>query len=124
MMVTDAGRLIRVPVDQARVTGRQAMGVTLFRVDKGEHVTSVFTVLEEETEDTAVLDDAVVENGPDDAVVEKRQDDAVVEKRQDDAVVENDQRPEAQDETAEGTDDNEKPVSNHGNDGPEEGSDG
>jgi DNA gyrase subunit A len=51
MMVTDAGRLIRVPVDQVRVTGRQAMGVTLFRVDKGEHVTSVFTVLEEETDD-------------------------------------------------------------------------
>jgi hypothetical protein len=28
------------------------MGVTLFRVDKGEHVTSVFTVLEEEADDT------------------------------------------------------------------------
>jgi len=43
-------------VDQARITGRQAMGVTLFRVDKGEHVTSVFTVLEEETEDTDIPD--------------------------------------------------------------------
>jgi hypothetical protein len=32
------------------------MGVTLFRVDKGEHVTSVFTVLETESDD----------NGPDD----------------------------------------------------------
>ena len=42
MMVTDAGRLIRVPADQVRITGRQAMGVTLFRVDAGEHVTSVF----------------------------------------------------------------------------------
>ena len=31
MLVTDAGRLIRVPADQVRVTGRQAMGVTLFR---------------------------------------------------------------------------------------------
>ncbi len=51
MMVTDAGRLIRVPVDQVRTTGRQAMGVTLFRVDKGEHVTSVFTVLEDEAEE-------------------------------------------------------------------------
>jgi DNA gyrase subunit A len=51
MMVTDAGRLIRVPVDQVRTTGRQAMGVTLFRVDKGEHVTSVFTVLEEEADE-------------------------------------------------------------------------
>ena len=32
MLVTDAGRLIRVPADQVRITGRQAMGVTLFRV--------------------------------------------------------------------------------------------
>jgi DNA gyrase subunit A len=51
MLVTDAGRLIRVPGDQVRITGRQAMGVTLFRVDAGEHVTSVFPVLEEEADD-------------------------------------------------------------------------
>jgi DNA gyrase subunit A len=37
------------------------MGVTLFRVDKGEHVTSVFTVLEDEVEDIAsAADDAIV----------------------------------------------------------------
>ncbi|MGH7042731.1 MAG: DNA gyrase C-terminal beta-propeller domain-containing protein, partial [Acetobacteraceae bacterium] len=47
MLVTDAGRLIRVPADQVRVTGRQAMGVTLFRVTAGEHVTSVFPVLDQ-----------------------------------------------------------------------------
>jgi DNA gyrase subunit A len=63
MMVTDAGRLIRVPVDQARTTGRQAMGVTLFRVDKGEHVTSVFTVLEDEADDNGTPPDAAA--GPD-----------------------------------------------------------
>ena len=45
------GRLIRVPADQVRITGRQAMGVTLFRVDAGEHVTSVFPVIEDETAD-------------------------------------------------------------------------
>jgi hypothetical protein len=33
------------------------MGVTLFRVDKGEHVTSVFTVLEEETDDNGTAPD-------------------------------------------------------------------
>ena len=32
MLVTDAGRLIRVPADQVRITGRAAMGVTLFRL--------------------------------------------------------------------------------------------
>jgi DNA gyrase subunit A len=49
MLVTDAGRLIRVPANQVRITGRQAMGVTLFRVDADEHVTSVFPVIENGT---------------------------------------------------------------------------
>jgi DNA gyrase subunit A len=48
MMVTDAGRLIRVPSDQVRITGRTSMGVTLFRLDSGERVTSVFPILEPE----------------------------------------------------------------------------
>ena len=51
MLVTDAGRLIRLPVDQVRTTGRSAMGVTLFRLDSGERVTSVFPVIEDETDD-------------------------------------------------------------------------
>ena len=46
MLVTDAGRLIRCPADQVRITGRQVMGVTLFRLGEGERVTSVFPVLE------------------------------------------------------------------------------
>ena len=53
MLVTDAGRLIRLPVDQVRVTGRAAMGVTLFRLDSGERVTSVFPVIEDEAADEA-----------------------------------------------------------------------
>jgi DNA gyrase subunit A len=52
MLVTDAGRLIRVPADQVRITARQTMGVTLFRLGAGERVTSVFPVIED-----AVLDD-------------------------------------------------------------------
>ena len=47
MLVTDAGRLIRVPARQVRRTGRQAMGVMLFRVNADEHVTSVFPVIED-----------------------------------------------------------------------------
>jgi DNA gyrase subunit A len=50
MLVTDGGRLIRVPVDQVRITGRSVMGVTLFRLDDDERVTSVFPVLEQEQE--------------------------------------------------------------------------
>ncbi|OAZ58901.1 DNA topoisomerase (ATP-hydrolyzing) [Acetobacter pasteurianus] len=47
MLVTDAGRLIRVPVDQVRVMARQASGVTLFRLNDDERVTSVFLVMDD-----------------------------------------------------------------------------
>ena len=57
MLVTDAGRLIRVPADQVRVTGRMAMGVTLFRVDAGEHVTAVFPILDDGADDDISGDD-------------------------------------------------------------------
>ena len=58
MLVTDAGRLIRVPADQVRITGRQAMGVRLFRLDNGERVTSVFPVVEADAEEAGVEDEA------------------------------------------------------------------
>jgi len=47
MLVTDGGRLIRLPADQVRRTGRTAQGVMLFRLDEDERVTSVFRVLDE-----------------------------------------------------------------------------
>ena len=56
MLVTDGGRLIRVPVDQVRITGRSVMGVTLVRVDADEHVTSVFPVVEQESDQENGLD--------------------------------------------------------------------
>ena len=48
MLTTDGGRLIRVPVDQIRLTGRAAMGVTLFRLNEDERVASVSPVLEQD----------------------------------------------------------------------------
>ena len=65
MLVTDAGRLIRVPADQVRITGRQAMGVTLFRVIAGERVTSVFPVIEDDTEENGGPDPAPQNEGQD-----------------------------------------------------------
>jgi len=47
MLVTDGGRLIRLPADQVRITGRLAMGVTLLRLEKGERVTSCFPVVDD-----------------------------------------------------------------------------
>src|SRR3546814_10442289 len=36
MLVTDAGKLIRSPVDDIRIAGRTTRGVTLFRIDDSE----------------------------------------------------------------------------------------
>ncbi len=41
MMITDAGRLIRIPVADIRAAGRSTQGVTLFATGEDEHVTSV-----------------------------------------------------------------------------------
>ena len=65
MLVTDGGRLIRVPSDQVRVTGRQTMGVTLFRLDERERVTSVFPILEDDVPEAEIPDgDAAIDDGP------------------------------------------------------------
>ena len=49
MLVTDGGRLIRLPVADIRIAGRTTRGVTLFRVDADERIVSV-TRLAEVTE--------------------------------------------------------------------------
>jgi len=41
LAVTDQGQLIRVPVDQIRIAGRNTQGVTIFRTGQDEHVVSV-----------------------------------------------------------------------------------
>jgi len=61
MLITDGGRLIRLPADQVRVTGRQAMGVTLLRLDEGETVTSCFPVVDEQQDDAAAVAEATAD---------------------------------------------------------------
>lgn len=41
LLVTDQGQLIRTPVKQVRMVGRNTSGVTIFRTSKDEHVVSV-----------------------------------------------------------------------------------
>ncbi len=65
MLVTDAGRLIRVPADQVRITGRQSMGVTLFRLNGDERVTSVFPIMDD-VADTDSPDAPEIGNGESD----------------------------------------------------------
>ena len=55
MMVTDAGKLIRMRVADIRIVGRNSKGVILFRLNDDEKVVSVSAVkdYEEETDNTA-----------------------------------------------------------------------
>ncbi len=48
MLVTDAGQLIRVPVDGIRIAGRGTQGVTIFRTGAKEEVVSVERIPAEE----------------------------------------------------------------------------
>ena len=41
MLVTDKGQLIRCPIDEIRIAGRNTQGVRIFRTDDDEHVVSV-----------------------------------------------------------------------------------
>ena len=67
MMVTDGGKLIRMPVEDIRIAGRKTQGVILFRTSEDEKVVSVTWLdadegdddeLEEET-GSEVLGDSV-----------------------------------------------------------------
>src|SRR3712207_8481086 len=50
MLVTDSGRLIRLPADQVRLTRRRGLGVMLLRLDEGERVISCFPVVDDQGE--------------------------------------------------------------------------
>ena len=47
MLVTDAGQLIRCPVDDIRIAGRNTQGVRIFRTDQDEKVVSVERIPED-----------------------------------------------------------------------------
>ena len=70
MLVTNGGKLIRCPVADIRIAGRNTRGVTLFRIDEGERVVSVAhlaDVASESSDDAELAVDEVVgeagENG-------------------------------------------------------------
>ncbi len=47
MLVTDAGQLIRCPVDDVRIAGRNTQGVRIFKTESTEKVVSVERISEE-----------------------------------------------------------------------------
>lgn len=64
MLVTNGGKLIRSPVTDIRIAGRNTQGVTLFKTAKGEKVVSV-TALEEAKADEGDAEEGDAEDIPD-----------------------------------------------------------
>ena len=64
LLVTDQGQLIRVPVGQIRIAGRNTQGVTIFRTGENEHVVSVERL---EGEADADVEDTAGDEGPSEA---------------------------------------------------------
>lgn len=62
MLVTDAGKLIRMPIKDVRIAGRNTMGVIMFRLSDAEHVVSA-TCIEDYEEEGALEEEAENENG-------------------------------------------------------------
>ena len=63
MMVTNAGKVIRIRVDGGegdtiRIAGRKTQGVTLFEIDKKELVVSVGIIRDVDEDETDETDDA------------------------------------------------------------------
>jgi DNA gyrase subunit A len=54
VLVTDAGQLIRCPVKDIRMAGRQTQGVTIFRVTEGEKVVSIARIAEAQEQEQEV----------------------------------------------------------------------
>ena len=60
MMVTDGGKLIRMPVEDIRIAGRKTQGVILFRTAEGESVVSVTWLDADDDADDEEIDENVV----------------------------------------------------------------
>jgi DNA gyrase subunit A len=56
MLVTDGGQLIRTPVHDVRIAGRNTQGVRIFKTDADESVVSVERLSEPEGEDDGAAD--------------------------------------------------------------------
>lgn len=50
MFSTNKGRIIRIRADELRTQGRNTQGVRLFRIDKGEHITSIARLMDNDEE--------------------------------------------------------------------------
>lgn len=75
MLITDKGKLIRMPVKDIRIAGRSTQGVTLFRLNDGEKVKSAAHIADTGEEDE---DDELLEEGAENTA-ESDQEEVVLE---------------------------------------------
>lgn len=75
MMITDAGKVIRIPVHDIRIAGRATQGVTLFDTAEGEHITSVAHLPQED--EVVEASDDVESNDPADEIIEPKSENEV-----------------------------------------------
>jgi len=54
MIVTQQGKIIRVPTKQIRAMGRSTQGVRLLKLDEGDRVSACAAVIEEEQAEAVV----------------------------------------------------------------------
>jgi DNA gyrase subunit A len=67
MIITKSGMIIRSPVSQVRVAGRNTQGVRLVNLDAGDMVTAIARVVPEDDKDTGVGEEGGNGAGPDQA---------------------------------------------------------
>ena len=67
MLVTDAGQLIRCPVDDVRIAGRNTQGVRIFKTDSAEKVVSVERIPDTGTDDVGEAGGTNGSAGPSDS---------------------------------------------------------
>jgi DNA gyrase subunit A len=63
MLVTDAGKLIRCPVDDVRIAGRNTQGVRIFKTDDTERVVSVERIPDDGSAENGSAENGNGENG-------------------------------------------------------------
>ena len=69
VLITDGGKVIRLDVSTVRITGRNAQGVRLVKLDPGEHVRAVAGLAEpEDVENGAPTNGANGADGSDEEV--------------------------------------------------------
>jgi len=78
MMVTDAGKVIRMPVKDIRIAGRKTQGVILFRLAENEKVVSV-TWLDADAEDEEEIEEETGSEVLGETVAEVEETDTVIE---------------------------------------------